>query len=92
MWTGQSDPKPCSHVGTIENVEPASEGCADCIAAGDSYPDHRICMTCGYAGCCDGSKNKHMKKHVDSTGHQLVRPDDGSWMWCYEDEALLDPV
>ena len=53
-----------------------------------------MCMTCGYVGCCDGSKNRHAMKHFEETNHPLFKPVSQGmffkWMWCYLDEALLD--
>ena len=32
-----------------------------------------------------------MKKHVEETGHPVVKPKvSGGWVWCYVDQALLD--
>ena len=91
-WTGQREPKECAHLSTLQDVEPASDGCIECIELGDTYPDTRMCLVCGYVGCCDGAKNKHMKKHVEETGHQIVAPNASrEWIWCYADEARLDP-
>ena len=52
-----------------------------------------MCMVCGYVGCCDDSRDKHAVKHFRATGHPLFAPIERGmhWMWCYEDQALLDP-
>ncbi len=52
-----------------------------------------MCLICGYVGCCDTSKNRHAREHFEQTGHPLIRPMDRGqhWIWCYVDEALLDP-
>ena len=92
VWTGQFSAKECTHLDLVKKVTASSNVCEECAALGDSYPDARVCMVCGYVGCCDGSKNKHMLKHFKETGHPIVMPDtSGGWMWCYVDEALLDP-
>jgi len=65
--------------------------CADCVARGDSWPDLRMCLIWGYLGWGDTSKNKHVRKHFEETGHPLVRataPGD-NWLWCYIDNALI---
>jgi hypothetical protein len=95
VWTGQFRSKPCSHVHLARaDIGPASEVCAECVALGDSWPALRMCLLCGYVGCCDKSKNKHAREHFRQTGHPLTRPykERGmDWVWCYVDEALLDP-
>ena len=50
-----------------------------------------MCLTCGYVGCCDTSKNKHMKQHYQQTGHPLFRSLHlaESWVWCYVDNVLF---
>jgi uncharacterized UBP type Zn finger protein len=50
-----------------------------------------MCLICGFVGCCDTSKNKHMLEHVRETGHPIIRslqPGE-AWIWCYEDEAFI---
>lgn len=95
MWTGQFREKACSHLHLINpDVRPRAEVCEACVALGDSWPALRMCLVCGHVGCCDQSKNRHAFKHFQETGHPLTRPyrERGmNWMWCYEDEALLDP-
>ena len=83
--------KPCSHLHLIQHRQPTTDVCQDCVDVGDSWPSLRMCLICGYAGCCDTSKNKHMQKHVEETGHPLIRsiePGEG-WIWCYEDDAFI---
>ena len=50
-----------------------------------------MCLVCGYVGCCDGSKNKHMLKHHEATGHPVIGPakPGNNWVWCYVDRALI---
>lgn len=94
-WTGQFSPKACSHLGMIRDVRPSADVCEACVALGDGWPGLRMCLTCGFVGCCDQSKNKHSLQHFRETGHPLVRPHRQfgmSWIWCRLDEALLDPA
>ncbi len=82
----------CTHLDQIEVVTPTSEGCADCIALGDSWVQLRMCQTCGYVGCCDDSKNKHANQHFQQSRHPIIKslePTEG-WNWCYVDEIYLD--
>ncbi len=83
--------KECVHLGHIKVTEPTLDYCADCAETGDEYPALRMCVECGYVGCCDVSVNKHMKKHYKETGHPIMRsiqPDE-AWLWCYPDSAFL---
>jgi hypothetical protein len=51
--------KPCSHLDHIHVTEPATQVCEACVASGDEWPALRMCLECGYVGCCDLSVNKH---------------------------------
>jgi len=75
----------------VQHIDPAAHGCAECVARGEAWPALRMCMVCGYIGCCDKSKNKHARKHFEATGHPLIRSIEPgeNWLWCYVDEALL---
>lgn len=94
-WTGQLRAKQCSHLHLAKaDIHPGSDVCAECVALGDSWPALRMCLICGHVGCCDNAKNQHARKHFVQTGHPLTRPyqERGmDWVWCYVDEALLDP-
>ena len=90
-FTGQVADRPCPHLDEIRFTEPATDVCAQCVAAGDIWPALRMCLVCGFVGCCDTSKNKHMKAHSEATGHPIfrsIRMDEG-WIWCYEDNAFF---
>src|SRR4051812_34891146 len=96
IWTGQFAKKPCSHLREVPHgVEPEADVCRACVATGDTWPALRMCLTCGHVGCCSKAKNQHALKHFQATGHPLNRPhrERGMhWIWCFVDEALLDPV
>jgi predicted ester cyclase len=91
VFTGQVADKECSHLDKIQVVEPTSDVCEQCVEAGDVWPALRMCLICGFVGCCDTSKNKHMKQHYQETGHSIfrsIRLEEG-WVWCYEDDAFF---
>jgi uncharacterized UBP type Zn finger protein len=94
LWTGRFGARTCTHLDQIREVEPQADVCLACQATGDSYPAMRMCLTCGHVGCCDDAKNQHALHHFRATGHPLIRPhrEPGmDWIWCYADEALLEP-
>ena len=82
----------CKHLDQIQNVEPLTRGCAECLKTGDSWVLLRLCMTCGHVGCCDSSKNKHATKHFHAMGHPIMKSIEPgeNWGWCYIDELELD--
>lgn len=88
--TGRS--RTCSHLGAVRDVQARSEGCAQCIAAGDSWIHLRMCLTCGEVGCCDSSKNRHAHRHADTVGHPIARSAEPGedWAWCFVDDSLVD--
>jgi Zn-finger in ubiquitin-hydrolases and other protein len=85
--------RPCAHVDRIRDVVPTSEGCERCLAMGDTWVHLRTCATCGLVGCCDSSKNKHAHRHADEAVHPIARSKEPreDWLWCYVDEALVEP-
>lgn len=53
----------------------------------------RVCLTCGYVGCCD-SCEQHMRIHAKKTGHQVMASypaNKDSFIWCYIDDDYLQP-
>ena len=84
----------CPHLGQIRNVTPASKGCAECVARGDTWVHLRLCLTCGHVGCCDSSPNKHGTKHFKATGHPVMKSFEPgeNWGWCYVDQVTFDSL
>jgi MFS family permease len=82
----------CSHLDQIREVTPQSEGCAACLALGDSWVHLRLCRICGHVGCCDESKNKHAAQHFHQTNHPIIKSlEPGEeWNWCYLDQTYLE--
>ena len=81
----------CTHQNQIHEVTPSANGCEDCLKTGDEWVHLRMCMTCGYVGCCDSSKNKHATKHSHDTTHPVVKSFEPGqdWMWCYVDKTFV---
>lgn len=84
----------CVHAERIRPVLPQSSGCDDCLRNGDSWLQLRMCMECGYVGCCDSSKNKHAIRHFRATRHPLARSLEcgEEWAWCYIDQLWFERV
>lgn len=82
----------CGHVLDGGAVIASSDGCEDCRRLGDPWVELRVCLTCGYVGCCDSSKNRHATAHFHEDGHPVIRsfqPDE-RWAWCYLDQRYVD--
>ena len=73
-------------------TEPTTAECEQCVATGDIWPALRMCLICGFVGCCDTSKNRHMAGHHAETGHPIFRSinADEGWIWCYDDDAFFE--
>jgi uncharacterized UBP type Zn finger protein len=84
----------CTHLGFIRDVRPSAPGCEDCLKTGSWWVHLRMCMTCGYVGCCDSSPNRHASRHAGTVDHPIVRSlEPGEdWLWCYVDEVFLEPA
>lgn len=82
----------CKHFDLIKEVSPQAEGCVDCLKTKDKWFRLRLCLICGYVGCCDNSKNKHATKHFKETNHPLIKSleQNENWIWCFIDEELFE--
>ncbi|WP_226344339.1 Na+/H+ antiporter [Agilicoccus flavus] len=83
----------CEHLRADEgrpDPEPRSQTCPICEAEGLNPVHLRLCLTCGFVGCCDSSQGRHASAHAAETGHPVVRSfeHDEVWRWCYVDEVL----
>ena len=79
----------CEHLAgqVVAGVEPQATECQDCSLPGPL----RMCMSCGYVGCCE-SLNSHDTHHWKKTGHAIIRKlplADDSFTFCYEHQAYL---
>jgi uncharacterized UBP type Zn finger protein len=90
---GKLNAKVCGHLSTIQDVVPSADGCEDCLKIGDEWVHLRLCLSCGYVGCCDDSKNKHATHHHHATSHPIITSyEEGeNWLWCYVDRVGIDP-
>ena len=83
----------CKHFAQAQDVTPNAEGCAQCVPAGDTWVNLRLCLICGNVGCCDDSKNQHATKHFHGTSHPIMRSFEPgeTWQWCFVDEVTAEP-
>lgn len=88
----------CAHTVTFDEgawSEPApdsAEGCADCLALGETHWAHlRLCLSCGHVACCDSSPHRHATAHAAARAHPVVRSFEPgeTWRWCYADERIV---
>ena len=82
----------CLHLNLAHPVAAHTQGCEQCLRDGDAWVHLRMCLVCGFVGCCDSSKNKHATRHYYTTGHPVMRSIEPgeSWGWCYVDQVWLD--
>ena len=83
--------EPCTHLDQVSDVTPNSEGCEECLAAGDWWVHLRMCMSCGHIGCCDTSPEQHATAHFEATGHPVIQSFEPGedWFWDFRDEQAL---
>src|SRR3954447_13697456 len=83
----------CTHLDQIEITQlPESvAGCQDCLAMGSPWLHLRLCLECGYVGCCDSSPNKHASGHYLADRHPIIRSlEPGEdWSWCFADQLAM---
>jgi CPA1 family monovalent cation:H+ antiporter len=84
----------CPHIDSLGPDEPKPEtpdACTGCLAEGaDDWVHLRLCLDCGYVGCCDSSPRRHASRHYAAEKHPVMRSlEDGeSWRWCFVDEVV----
>jgi hypothetical protein len=84
-------PAICGHLEWTRQAAPSSRQCDLCVLSGDSWVHLRMCLTCGYVGCCDSSTNHHATAHFHDSGHPLMRSVEPGerWRWCFLDQVVL---
>jgi uncharacterized UBP type Zn finger protein len=89
----------CDHLTALEHprsktLNPSSEGCVECLAAGGTWVHLRMCMTCGHVGCCDSSPSRHATKHFHATRHPVVKSFEPGedWAWCYVHGEYVESI
>ncbi len=86
----------CEHLQNAVDPDPTAEagpddGCPDCLAQGfHGWVHLRICLSCGYIGCCDSSPYRHATRHFEGTSHPVMRSYEPGerWRWCFVDQRI----
>ena len=61
LFAGQVADKEWRHLELIQVTEPLANVCKARVEMGDVGPALRMCLLCGFIGCCDTAKYRHMK-------------------------------
>ncbi len=99
------DVEGCVHGPASHPVLPRAPGCVGCLREGTEWVHLRVCLSCGYVGCCDSSPRRHARLHstavqTTQTGveidgverHPLVTAadaDDHDWGYCFLDDVTV---
>jgi uncharacterized UBP type Zn finger protein len=78
----------CSHQALLrEETTSTKDRCEACGLT----QDLRLCLTCGYVGCCE-SHAAHDTEHFRKSGHPFIRPhaSNKTFLWCYACNAFLE--
>ncbi|MGA8117901.1 MAG: UBP-type zinc finger domain-containing protein [Actinocatenispora sp.] len=85
----------CEHLTkATDSPEPPAQtaaGCTGCLSEGRQDWVHlRLCLDCGYVGCCDSSPANHATRHYQDTEHPVMRSREKGedWRWCFPDELV----
>lgn len=83
----------CRHVRELPRAEPAplTDSCPECLAAGSHPVQLRLCLVCGYVGCCESSPLRHASAHFEESAHPVMRSlEPGQdWRWCFVDGSIV---
>lgn len=87
----------CAHSGEMRVYQPRNssyDGCEDCIKNNYKWVHLRLCLSCGYVGCCNSSVHNHAEKHFHATTHPVIASLEAaeSWAWCYVDERYVPVI
>lgn len=60
------------------------DGCEQCLTDETMWVHLRMCMVCGYVGCCDSSPGRHASQHCREHKHPVMRSFEPgeAWRWC----------
>jgi uncharacterized UBP type Zn finger protein len=84
----------CPHLSALGPVDPepvTKDGCVGCLDEGrEDWVHLRLCLSCGYVGCCDSSPRRHASRHFADSQHPVMRSFEAgeTWRWCFVDEIV----
>jgi uncharacterized UBP type Zn finger protein len=84
----------CEHLDPTGRADPAPQSagaCTGCLTEGrDDWVHLRLCLSCGYVGCCDSSPRRHATAHFTGESHPVIRSAEPqeNWRWCFVHQAL----
>ncbi len=83
----------CLHLDAVETVQPSAYGCEDCLRLGTTWVHLRICLSCGYVGCCDSSEQRHARAHHEEVGHPIIASHEPGerWAYCFLEDETIEP-
>jgi uncharacterized UBP type Zn finger protein len=83
----------CTHLDhvLINELPESVEGCEECLRTGGAWLHLRICLECGFVGCCDSSPGRHASAHARADEHPIMRSlEPGEdWSWCFVDQVAM---
>ncbi|MGY1723327.1 cation:proton antiporter domain-containing protein [Blastococcus sp. SYSU DS0533] len=81
----------CEHGSSSRPVVPWAHGCVGCLREGTEWVHLRVCLACGYVGCCDSSPRRHARAHAAADDHPLIASAEPgeSWAYCFVDEVTV---
>lgn len=85
----------CEHLQSVHDVQPHTDaGCEECLRDGGFWVHLRLCMECGYVGCCDNSPSKHARIHATSSLHPVVQSFEPgeNWVYCFIDDQVVAEI
>ncbi len=82
----------CTHASWSRPVLPVASGCVECVRQGQDWVHLRVCLSCGYVGCCDSSPGRHARAHHEQRDHPLMASAEPgeSWGYCFVDDVTFD--
>ena len=82
----------CTHQASVQAVRPSATGCEECMKTGDRWVHLRMCVTCGFVGCCDSSPHRHARAHFVETNHPIMRSAEPgeNWAYCFDDRVTFE--
>ena len=87
---GESTP-PCTHLDVIRPVEPDADSCRACLAAGQSWTDLWLCLSCGWVSSSQSSAARPDSEHYAETDHPIAATLIGPprACWCFVDQRYV---